>query len=99
MPESETPRTAWWLVLVIVLRVTIFLAIWLVLFMGMFLGYFTAPLLLLVVLTLFYAITDAGLVLALVRQRARQARRTFLEARDSAPAHNPEFSRPSADHS
>jgi hypothetical protein len=51
--------------------------------MGMFLGYFTVPLLLLAALTLFYAITDAGLVIALVRQRARQARRTFLEARDS----------------
>ena len=77
----EPQRTNWWLALVIVLRVTIFLGIWLVLFMGMFLGYFTVPLILLALLTLVYAITDAGLVIALVRQRARQARRAFLDAR------------------
>lgn len=79
----EPQRTNWWLALVIVLRVTIFLGIWLVLFMGMFLGYFTVPLILLVFLTLVYAITDAGLVIALMRQRARQARRAFLDTRQS----------------
>lgn len=79
----EPNRTNWWLGVVIVLRVTIFLGIWLVLFMGMFLGYFTVPLILLALLTLIYAITDAGLVIALMRQRARQARRAFLDTRQS----------------
>ncbi|MCX7837917.1 MAG: hypothetical protein N2559_00450 [Anaerolineae bacterium] len=84
----EPPRTNWWLALVIVLRVMIFLGVWLVLFMGIFLGYFTVPLIVLAALTLFYAITDAGLVIALVRQRARQARHTFLQARDSESTQN-----------
>lgn len=79
----ESSRAKGWLALVIVLRVTIFLGIWLVLFMGMFLGYFTVPLILLALLTLVYAITDAGLVIALMRQRARQARRAFLDTRQS----------------
>ncbi len=88
MREPEQGRINGWLALVIVLRVTIFLSIWLVLFMGMFLGYFTVPILLIALLTLVYAITDAGLVVALVRQRARQARRAFLDARypDAPPS-------------
>lgn len=83
MPEPATPRLHRLLALVIVVRVTLFLALWLILFTGMFLGYFTVPLILLAFLTLFYALTDAGVVLALLRQRARQARRAFLDARQT----------------
>jgi len=83
VPESESSRPHAWLAFVIVVRVTIFLLIWLVLFVGMFLGYFTVPLILLAALTLFYALTDAGLVMALVRRRAREARRAFLDARQT----------------
>lgn len=51
------------LTLWIVIRVGFILVVWIGLFLAMFLGYFTVPIILVVVLTIIYGLSDAALLL------------------------------------
>jgi sterol desaturase/sphingolipid hydroxylase (fatty acid hydroxylase superfamily) len=49
------------LAIVIIVRVALIVVIWLGLFLAIFLGYFTVPIILILVLTVIYTISDLGL--------------------------------------
>ncbi len=79
--EDEGDRVTLQVGAIILLRVAAVLVVWVVFFLSMFLGYFTVPLLLIGGLTIVYAITDAGMYVAIRRQtEARQARQAFLSS-------------------
>lgn len=64
MPEPKKSKLLEsFLTLWIVIRVGFILVIWIGLFLAMFLGYFTVPIILVVVLTILYGLSDAVLLL------------------------------------
>jgi hypothetical protein len=90
MPEeNESGRVNLLIGAIILLRVAAVLVIWVALFLAVFLGYFTVPILLVGGLTVVYAVTDAGLYVAMKREaEARKARRAFVVSQKGAhPSH------------
>ena len=92
MPESKRPvfsemfMTVW-----IIIRVALILVVWLSLFLALFLGYFTVPIILVILVSGVYALTDAAfLVSNKIRKQAENMRGEIIKNRarpdDDEPA-------------
>ena len=82
MPEgkrsqlSETFMTIW-----IIVRVGLILVVWLALFLALFLGYFTVPIIIVIILSSLYTLTDAAFFVANRRQQQERERDEMLKER------------------
>ena len=81
MPEGKRSLFAEsFLTLWIVIRVVLILAVWIGLFLALFLGYFTVPIILVLVLTAIYWISDAVfLVASRLQEQANKDRNAMLQ--------------------
>ena len=87
-PFLELFMTAW-----IVVRVGLILVVWLSIFLALFLGYFTVPIIMVIVISGIYALTDATFFVASrMRQQAENMREEILNSRS-----RPEDDEPPAD--
>jgi hypothetical protein len=73
------------LIALVILRVLIVLGIWLALFLALFFGYFTVPIILLGIITVFYALSDIGVFVLFRRRKITDLRKSMLSALDEQP--------------
>lgn len=59
--QTPSQRFDFLFAVVIILRVALIVVVWLGLFLAIFLGYFTVPIILILILTVIYAVSDIGL--------------------------------------